>query len=192
MNTNFHEWPTNYSWIIIYGTLHGSLHVYYMWRRRQESFFAFGEHEWPWMNHELLMNIIIWNITWVITCGLHVASQTRFFCLRRTRITVNEPRITHELLFMANSCLICDNSCSVADKNSFAWYWKELERIRKNSVQELEKKLFVIVGCHSFSFFVILFFPTINLKQMRVMRVIATINFHNILCPLRDKLCVLR
>ena len=26
---------------------------------------------------KLLMNYYLWNITWVITCGLHVASQTR-------------------------------------------------------------------------------------------------------------------
>ena len=26
---------------------------------------------------ELLMNYYLWNITWVITCVLHVASQTR-------------------------------------------------------------------------------------------------------------------
>ena len=29
---------------LLYGTLHGALHVDYMWRRRQD-FFAFGEHE---------------------------------------------------------------------------------------------------------------------------------------------------
>ena len=31
---------------LLYGTLHGALHVDYMWRRRQD-FFAFGEHELP-------------------------------------------------------------------------------------------------------------------------------------------------
>ena len=51
--------------------------------------------------------------------------------------------------------------------------WKELARIRKNSVQELEIFFFVIIGYNSFSFFVILFHPNINLKRMRVMRVIS-------------------
>ena len=68
-NTNYREWTTNYSWIII----------------------------------------------WNITCGLHVASQTRI--------------IYEKFVF---------NSCGVADKNSFVWDWKELARIRKNSAQELE------------------------------------------------------
>ena len=33
-------------------------------------------------------------------------------------------------------------TCCVADMNSFAWYWKELEIIRKNSAQELEINFF--------------------------------------------------
>ena len=85
-DTNFHKLHTNYSWIT----------------------------PQCWANEKLEW-IIIWNITWFITWELHVASQTRFFCLRRTRISINDTRITHELLFMNNSCLICDNSRCVAD-----------------------------------------------------------------------------
>ena len=31
-----HEFPRITHELLLYGTLHGSLHVYYMWRRRQE------------------------------------------------------------------------------------------------------------------------------------------------------------
>ena len=107
--------------------------------RQFVSFSAFGEHECPWMTHELLMNYYYMEHYMghymCITCGV---ADKNLFGLRRTRISTNYTWITHELLFMKNSCLIHGHLRSVADKNSFVWDWKELARIRKNSAQELE------------------------------------------------------
>ena len=142
------------------------------------------------MSHKWLMNIIIWNITWVITCALHVASQTRIFFWPSANTNDHEWTTNYSWIIIRNITwgITCELHVASQTRNSFVWDWKELERIRKNSAQELETKLFVIIGCHSFSFFVILFYPNINLKRMRVIAPRMNI----ILCVLRDILCVLR
>jgi len=143
-------------------------------------------HEWhtnyPWI-------IIIWNITWVITCVLHVASQTRIHSCGLKRIAVMRviaPRmniilpITGKIMRITVIrfffCLRLNTNFHELHMN-YSW-----NIIIWNITWVITCVLHVALQTRIHS---------CGLKRMRVMRVISP-QMNIILCPLRDKLCVLR